>query len=73
VQVKIVGTLRHGEVGGVARELELDRVTCRNRSTGQSVNAELLGGSEWDCASAGLTGESGDRIVEILVGRYRPG
>ncbi|MEZ5332436.1 MAG: S8 family serine peptidase [Thermoanaerobaculia bacterium] len=68
VTIKLNGTARGAELGGVVRELSLDRVVCRNRRTGASVQAELLGDREWDCAAAGLETRSGDGVVEVLTG-----
>ncbi len=55
-------------VGGAVTGMTPDRVTCRNRTTNQSVAIQLAGATSWDCEGAGLTVSDGDRIIQTVRG-----
>jgi hypothetical protein len=56
-------------VGGTLTKARLDRVQCRNRTTGQVVLLPLAqGATSWDCESAGLVVNPGDKVVVNVNG-----
>jgi subtilisin family serine protease len=70
VQIRLIGKAKNAALlGGAALEVDLQRVTCKNQKTRQSVKAALLGNGEWDCAAAGLEAGKNDKILQTLVGR----
>ena len=54
-------------VGGSAFGHRVQRVTCVNVTTGQSVTAPQSEGA-WDCEAAGLVVSPGDRVRQNVVG-----
>ncbi|MEN8167519.1 MAG: FG-GAP-like repeat-containing protein [Pseudomonadota bacterium] len=56
-------------VGGSVTGLDLGNVECRNRTTGQSIQATVSPGSaSWDCETSGLAVSAGDRITQRIDG-----
>ena len=55
-------------IGGVATDLTLQRVLCRNLSTGGSTLAQV-DGPAWDCTAGGLEASPGDQVMQQATGR----
>ncbi len=58
----------HSGVGGSVTGLDLSRVACTNRTTGESVVIDPAGAAAWNCQAAGLEIASGDALATLLVG-----
>ena len=58
-------------MGAGRRLLPGARVSCTNRSTGERAVTSVDGNGEWDCAAAGLTLASGDRLDIVVSGTAR--
>lgn len=67
----IMGTITSisADVGGVSTGLDVESVVCHNVTTGQT--ATILNSPGWNCNSAGLLTNSGDRIVEMITGTVK--
>ncbi|MEO0421283.1 MAG: hypothetical protein AAF184_03035 [Pseudomonadota bacterium] len=57
------------DIGGSTSDVTTITAICRNLSTGQSVNQPGLAGAPWNCTAAGLLADSGDQVLQIVVGR----
>ena len=56
-------------LGGSASGLTIKKVICRNKTTGQEVTIEILGGSNsWNCEEAGLIVNPGDKVRMRIKG-----
>lgn len=55
-------------VGGSVTGVNPRRVICRNLTTGQTITIQLNSAS-WDCETAGLGVNAGDRIQQTVTGR----
>ena len=60
-------------VGGSIDGLNGRDVTCRNLTTGTSVNLSLTGVQSWDCEAAGLTVGLGERVELTINARVVDG
>jgi hypothetical protein len=57
------------DIGGSATDVATITAVCRNLSSGQSVTVPGLAGAPWNCTAAGLGADSGDQVLQIVVGR----
>ncbi|MEM9384284.1 MAG: hypothetical protein AAGA68_04440 [Pseudomonadota bacterium] len=55
-------------IAGTAQGVSVIQTICRNLVSGQSVTAPSADGTSWDCSAAGLTGNAGERVLQIVVG-----
>ncbi|MEO0425190.1 MAG: hypothetical protein AAF184_22835 [Pseudomonadota bacterium] len=54
-------------IAGTVQSASVVQVICRNLVSGQSVNG-TTDGTNWDCSAGGLTGNPGERVLQIVVG-----
>jgi subtilisin family serine protease len=58
-----------GTVTGSVIGLSPARVTCRNRTSGQAVNAPVIPGRQsWNCTAAGFVAAQGDAVQLTVLG-----
>jgi hypothetical protein len=57
-----------GNVSGSVTGVSPRRVICQNITTGQRVTIPLRGAMSWDCEAAGLVVNTGDTIIQRVVG-----
>lgn len=57
-------------LGGAVSDLDIHRVTCGNRSTGQRVSGRPTG-SSWSCEELGLEYEPDDPVLMVIFGTFR--
>ncbi|MEM9388523.1 MAG: hypothetical protein AAGA68_26005 [Pseudomonadota bacterium] len=55
-------------ITGTVQDVSLITVVCRNLETGQSVTANTVDGTQWDCTAAGLDADAGDQVRQVAVG-----
>jgi hypothetical protein len=56
-------------LGGSASGLHIDKVSCKNKTTGQKVAIKIDGVSTvWDCEEAGLVVDPGDEVSMKAMG-----
>ncbi len=69
---RVIMVLRGGASGtplqGTLTGVEGQFASCRNQTSGQTVNVPLGGAKAWDCSGAGLVANPGDSVQQILIG-----
>ena len=68
-QVVLGGATDDGSAAGALIGLAAERASCRNATTGQTVNLLLTGGPSFDCVAAGLVVNEGDRLRLLTRGQ----
>jgi hypothetical protein len=59
----------HEPLGGSASGLIIDKVSCKNKTTGQKVTIQVDGTTTiWDCEQAGLAVDPGDEVSMKSMG-----